>query len=155
VLGKIIGGGLPVGAYGAAAAIMRRVAPLGPVYQAGTLSGNPLAMAAGLATLQALSPSVYQQLEEAGAALAAGLAQAAADASVRIRLARAGSLLTVFFDDDARFARFFHAMLDAGVMLPPSQHEAWFISAAHGRGELDATLDAARHAFAALGGSDA
>jgi glutamate-1-semialdehyde 2,1-aminomutase len=155
VLGKIIGGGLPVGAYGGKAGIMRRVAPLGPVYQAGTLSGNPLAMAAGLATLRALTPSVYQQLEEAGAALSAGLAQAAADAGVRIRLTRAGSLLTVFFDEDARFARFFHAMLDSGVMLPPSQHEAWFISAAHGQAELDATLDAARHAFATLGASDA
>ena len=155
VLGKIIGGGLPVGAYGGAARIMSLVAPLGPMYQAGTLSGNPLAMAAGLATLRALSPSVYQQLEEAGAALEAGLAQAAADAAVPVRLARAGSLLTVFFDDDARFARFFHAMLDAGVMLPPSQHEAWFISAAHGRAELDTTLDAARHAFAVLGPSDA
>jgi glutamate-1-semialdehyde 2,1-aminomutase len=155
VLGKIIGGGLPVGAYGGAARFMQRVAPIGPVYQAGTLSGNPLAMAAGLATLQALTPSVYQQLEEAGAALAAGLAQAAADAAVPVRLARAGSLLTVFFDDDARFARFFHAMLDAGVMLPPSQHEAWFISAAHGQAELDATLDAARNAFGTLGAVDA
>jgi glutamate-1-semialdehyde 2,1-aminomutase len=155
VLGKIIGGGLPVGAYGGAARIMSLVAPLGPMYQAGTLSGNPLAMAAGLATLGALTPSVYQQLEEAGAALESGLAQAAADAAVPVRLARAGSLLTVFFDDDARFARFFHAMLDAGVMLPPSQHEAWFISAAHGRAELDATLDAARHAFATLGPSHA
>jgi glutamate-1-semialdehyde 2,1-aminomutase len=155
VLGKIIGGGLPVGAYGGATRIMRLVAPLGPVYQAGTLSGNPLAMAAGLATLRALTPSVYQQLEEAGAVLAAGLAQAAVDAGVRVRLTRAGSLLTVFFDDDARFARFFHAMLDAGVMLPPSQHEAWFLSAAHGRAELDATLDAARRAFATLGASDA
>ena len=150
VLGKVVGGGLPVGAYGGAARIMRLVAPLGPVYQAGTLSGNPLAMAAGLATLRALTPSVYQQLEEVGAALEAGLAQAAADAAVPVRLARASSLLTLFFDDDARFARFFHAMLDAGVMLPPSQHEAWFISAAHGRAELDATLDAARHAFATL-----
>jgi glutamate-1-semialdehyde 2,1-aminomutase len=155
ILGKIIGGGLPVGAYGGLATIMRLVAPLGRVYQAGTLSGNPLAMAAGLATLQALTPSVYQQLEEAGAVLEAGLAQAAADAGVRVRLARAGSLLTVFFDDDARFARFFHAMLDAGVMLPPSQQEAWFLSAAHGRAELDATLDAARRAFAGLGASDA
>jgi glutamate-1-semialdehyde 2,1-aminomutase len=155
VLGKIIGGGLPVGAYGGAAAVMRLIAPLGSVYQAGTLSGNPLAMAAGLATLQALTPSVYQQLEEAGAALAAGLEQAAADAGVRMRMSRAGSLLTCFFDDDARFARFFHAMLDAGVMLPPSQHEAWFISAAHGPAEVDATLDAARHAFATLGASDA
>jgi glutamate-1-semialdehyde 2,1-aminomutase len=155
ILGKIIGGGLPVGAYGGSAEIMGLVAPLGPVYQAGTLSGNPLAMAAGLATLRALSPSVYEQLEEASAMLEAGLTRAAAEVAVNVRLARAGSLLTVFFDDDARFARFFHAMLDAGVMLPPSQHEAWFISAAHGRAELDATLDAARRAFASLGASDA
>lgn len=155
ILGKIIGGGLPVGAYGGSTEIMRLVSPLGPVYQAGTLSGNPLAMAAGLATLQALTPSVYQRMEEAGALLAAGLARAAADAGVPARLARAGSLLTVFFDDDARFARFFHGMLDAGVMLPPSQHEAWFVSAAHGPAELDATLGAARLAFAALGDRDA
>ena len=151
VLGKIIGGGLPVGAYGGSANTMGLVAPLGPVYQAGTLSGNPLAMAAGWATLRELTPSVYGQLEEAGAALEAGLTQAAADAGVPVRLTRAGSLLTVFFDDDARFARFFHAMLEAAVMLPPSQHEAWFLSAAHGRVELDATLDAARGAFAVLG----
>jgi glutamate-1-semialdehyde 2,1-aminomutase len=155
VLGKIIGGGLPVGAYGGSAAAMRLIAPLGPVYQAGTLSGNPLAMAAGLATLRALTPSVYQQLEEAGAVLATGLKQHAADAGVRVRVTRAGSILTAFFDDDDRFAGFFHAMLDAGVMLPPSQHEAWFISAAHGQAELDATLDAARHAFATIGASDA
>ncbi|MDP9251129.1 MAG: glutamate-1-semialdehyde 2,1-aminomutase [Chloroflexota bacterium] len=155
VLGKIIGGGLPVGAYGGSAAIMGLVAPLGPMYQAGTLSGNPLAMAAGLATLHALTPSVYGQLEEAGAALEAGLAEAAAAASVAVRVARAGSLLTVFFADDARFARFFHAMLEAGVMLPPSQQEAWFLSAAHGRAELEATLDAARRAFAALGDRNA
>ncbi len=155
VLGKIIGGGLPVGAYGGSAAIMGLVAPLGPVYQAGTLSGNPLAMAAGLATLRALMPSVYAQLEEAGAALETGLAEAAASAGVPVRLARVGSLLTVFFGDDARFGRFFHAMLNAGVMLPPSQQEAWFVSAAHGPAELDATLDAARRAFAGLGGPDA
>ena len=155
VLGKIIGGGLPVGAYGASARVMRLVAPLGPVYQAGTLSGNPLAMAAGLATLRALTPAVYDQLEESGARLEAGLARAASAAGVSVRLARAGSLLTVFFDDDVRFARFFHAMLDSGVMLPPSQHEAWFISAAHGQADLDATLEAAAHAFAALGASHA
>ncbi|HLA65186.1 MAG TPA: glutamate-1-semialdehyde 2,1-aminomutase [Candidatus Saccharimonadales bacterium] len=155
VLGKIIGGGLPVGAYGGSAGIMRLVAPLGPVYQAGTLSGNPLAMAAGLATLRALTPSVYAGLEETGALLEAGLTDAAAAAGVPMRLARAGSLLTVFFDDDARFARFFHAMLDAGVMLPPSSQEAWFISAAHGPAELDATLDAARRAFASVGAHDA
>ena len=150
IMGKIIGGGLPVGAYGGSAEIMGMVAPLGPVYQAGTLSGNPLAMAAGVATLRGLTPSVYRQLEEAGAVLEAGLTQAAADAGVRVHLTRAGSLLTVFFDDDARFARYFHAMLEAGVMLPPSQHEAWFLSAAHGPAELDVTLDAARHAFGTL-----
>jgi len=155
VLGKIIGGGLPVGAYGGAARIMGLVAPLGPVYQAGTLSGNPVAMAAGLATLRLLTPSVYRQLEAAGAVLEAGLVEAAADAGVPVRVTRIGSLLTVFFDDDARFARFFHAMLDAGVMLPPSQHEAWFLSAAHGSAELEATLHAARRAFAAPGGSHA
>jgi glutamate-1-semialdehyde 2,1-aminomutase len=155
VLGKIIGGGLPVGAYGGSAGIMRLVAPLGPVYQAGTLSGNPLAMAAGLATLRGLRPSIYQQLEETGAVLEAGLIEGAAAAGVPVRLARAGSLLTVFFADDARFARFFHAMLDAGVMLPPSQQEAWFINAAHGRAELDATLDAARRAFSSVAAHDA
>ncbi|MEO6059617.1 MAG: glutamate-1-semialdehyde 2,1-aminomutase, partial [Candidatus Limnocylindria bacterium] len=155
VLGKVIGGGLPVGAYGGAAEIMRLVAPLGPVYQAGTLSGNPLAMAAGLATLRALTTSVYKQLEEAGAFLEAGLTDRAAAAGVRVRIARAASLLTVFFDDDTRFARFFHEMLDAGVLLPPSQQEAWFLSSAHGRAELDATLDAARSAFATIGAADA
>jgi glutamate-1-semialdehyde 2,1-aminomutase len=155
VLGKIIGGGLPVGAYGGPAGIMGLVAPLGPVYQAGTLSGNPLAMAAGLATLRALTPSVYQQLDETGAALEAGLTDAAAAAGMPVRLARAGSLLTVFFEDDARFARFFHAMLDAGVMLPPSQQESWFISAAHGPAELDATLDATRRALASVAAHDA
>ncbi len=155
VLGKVIGGGLPVGAYGGAAEIMRLVAPLGPVYQAGTLSGNPLAMAAGLATLRALTTSVYEQLEEAGAFLEAGLTDRAAAAGVRVHIARAASLLTVFFDDDTRFARFFHEMLDAGVLLPPSQQEAWFLSSAHGRAELDATLDAARSAFATIGAADA
>ena len=155
VLGKIIGGGLPVGAYGGSATVMGLVAPLGPMYQAGTLSGNPLAMAAGLATLRVLTPAIYDELEESGAWLHEGLARAAAAAGVSVRVARAGSLLTVFFDDDARFARFFHAMLDAGVMLPPSQHEAWFISTAHGRAELEATLGAAAHAFAALGAPNA
>jgi glutamate-1-semialdehyde 2,1-aminomutase len=155
VLGKIIGGGLPVGAYGGSAEIMGLVAPLGPVYQAGTLSGNPLAMAAGLATLRELTPSVYEQLEVAGAYLEAGLAEAAAVAGVPVRVARVASLLTVFFDDDARFARFFHTMLETGVMLPPSQQEAWFLSAAHGRAELDTTLAAARHAFGRLRERDA
>jgi glutamate-1-semialdehyde 2,1-aminomutase len=112
-------------------------------------------MAAGLATLRALTTSVYEQLEEAGAFLEAGLTDRAAAAGVRVRIARAASLLTVFFDDDTRFARFFHEMLDAGVLLPPSQQEAWFLSSAHGRAELDATLDAARSAFATIGAADA
>jgi glutamate-1-semialdehyde 2,1-aminomutase len=151
ILGKIIGGGLPVGAYGGRAELMRLVAPLGAVYQAGTLSGNPLAMAAGLATLHVLTAAVYRHLEEAGSQLERGLLCAAEGAGIRVRIARVGSLLTVFFDDDGRFARFFHAMLEAGVMLPPSQQEAWFVSAAHGRAEVDATIDAARHAFQVVG----
>jgi glutamate-1-semialdehyde 2,1-aminomutase len=144
VLGKVIGGGLPVGAYGGRAEAMAMVAPDGPVYQAGTLSGNPLAMAAGLATLRELSEDVYDRLEAAGAALENGLAAAARATGAPVRIARVASLLTVFFDGDGRFARFFHAMLERGVMLPPSQHEAWFVSAAHDQGHLEQTLDAAR-----------
>ena len=150
VLGKIIGGGLPVGAYGGRGDLMRLVAPEGPVYQAGTLSGNPLAMAAGAATLRQLTPELYEGLERSAASLEVGLRDAAAEAGASVRISRVASLLTVFFDDDpdgARFARFFHAMLAAGVMLPPSQHEAWFVSAAHGEAELVATLSAARVAF--------
>jgi glutamate-1-semialdehyde 2,1-aminomutase len=139
VLGKIIGGGLPVGAYGGRAAVMSLVAPLGPVYQAGTLSGNPLTMAAGLATLRELDASVYRGLEEYGARLEAGLLAAGVP-----RVARVGSLLTAFVEN---FPRFFHAMLEAGIYLPPSQQEAWFISAAHGEPELAATLAAARAAL--------
>jgi glutamate-1-semialdehyde 2,1-aminomutase len=138
VLGKIIGGGLPVGAYGGRAAVMSLVAPLGPVYQAGTLSGNPLTMAAGLATLRELDASVYRGLEEYGARLEAGLLAAGVP-----RVARVGSLLTAFVEN---FPRFFHAMLEAGIYLPPSQQEAWFISAAHGERELAATLAAAHAA---------
>jgi glutamate-1-semialdehyde 2,1-aminomutase len=144
VLGKIIGGGLPVGAYGGRADLMRLIAPEGPVYQAGTLSGNPLAMAAGAATLRELTPQVYARLEEAGAFLEAGLVGAAAAGGASVRITRVGSLLTAFVDD---FPRFFHGMLDAGIMLPPSQHEAWFISAAHGEQELDLTIRAAGRAF--------
>ncbi len=150
VLGKVIGGGLPVGAYGGRADIMALVAPEGPVYQAGTLSGNPLAMAAGLATLRELTADVYAQLEDYGARLEAGLSTAADAAGASVRISRVGSLLTVFFEEPAAFARFFHAMLDAGVMLPPSQQEAWFVSVAHGDAELQATLTAARAAFAAV-----
>ncbi len=144
VLGKIIGGGLPVGAYGGRADLMRLIAPEGPVYQAGTLSGNPLAMAAGAATVRQLTPPIYEHLEKVGARLETGLVDAATAAGASVRISRMGSLLTAFVDD---FPRFFHAMLDAGIMLPPSQHEAWFISAAHGEQELDLTILAARTAF--------
>jgi len=145
ILGKIIGGGLPVGAYGGRADLMRHIAPDGPVYQAGTLSGNPLAMVAGAATLRELTATVYDQLEETGAALEAGLADAAEAAGASVLISRVGSLLTAFVDD---FPAFFHAMLHAGIMLPPSQHEAWFVSTAHTVDQLDATIHAARAALA-------
>ncbi len=162
VLGKIIGGGMPVGAYGGRRDLMQHIAPLGGVYQAGTLSGHPLTMAAGIATLANLGPAAYDRLEAYGAALEAGLRSAAADAGRTVAIARVGALLTVFFlpeaprdaagalaaDRDA-FARFFGAMLDAGILLPPSQFEAWFIGTAHGDAELRATLAAAARAFAA------
>jgi len=151
VLGKIIGGGLPVGAYGGRADLIRLVAPEGPVYQAGTLSGNPLAMAAGAATLRELTPEVYTRLEEAGSALESGLTDAADAAGASVRISRVGSLLTAFVDD---FPSFFHAMLGAGIMLPPSQHEAWFVSAAHRDDQLDATVRAARDAFRAAPAED-
>ncbi len=161
-LGKIIGGGMPVGAYGGRADLMALIAPEGPVYQAGTLSGHPLAMAAGVATLDLLTPELYAGLERTGAGLEAGLREAAAKAGRDVAIARVGSLLTVFFrpsvprnwaeagtsDRDA-YTRFFGAMLDAGVLLAPSQFEAWFISAAHGEAEVAETLAAARTAFAA------
>lgn len=146
VLGKIIGGGMPVGAYGGRADLMGLVAPDGPMYQAGTLSGNPVAMAAGAATLRELHPEIYERLETMGDRLEAGLADAAASAAVPIRITRVASLLTVFLPDGA-YPAFFHAMLARGVMLPPSQHEAWFVSAAHGSAEIDATVVAARDAF--------
>ena len=151
VLGKVIGGGLPVGAFGGRADLMRLVAPDGPVYQAGTLSGNPLAMVAGAATLRELTPEVYARLEEAGAALEAGLRDAANAAGASVRISRVGSLLTAFVDD---FPTFFHAMLAAGILLPPSQHEAWFVSAAHRDDQLDATIRAARDAFQAAPSED-
>ncbi len=165
VLGKIIGGGLPVGAYGGRADLMRHIAPDGSVYQAGTLSGNPLAMAAGIATLRRLTPDLYERLEAYTLDLEAGLRAAAAAAPVDVSIVRVASLLTVFFTAEpprhepgvsaaaeARFARLFHAMLEAGVLLPPSMHEAWFISAAHGARELEQTLRAARRGFSAAAG---
>ena len=163
VLGKIVGGGMPVGAYGGRADLMALVAPAGPVYQAGTLSGHPLAMAAGAATLRLLGPASYDALEAFGARLEAGLRAAAAAAGTPVGITRVGSLLTVFLRDGApttaeeaftadraAYARFFGAMLDAGVLLAPSQFEAWFISLAHGEAELDETLRAAALAFAAV-----
>jgi glutamate-1-semialdehyde 2,1-aminomutase len=162
VLGKIIGGGLPVGAYGGRADIMRALAPLGPVYQAGTLSGNPLAMAAGLATLALLdNPGTYEKLETASAALAAGLLDASRRAGVPVTLNRCGSMFTVFFtegpvrnyteataSDTAKFSRFFRGMLDRGVLLPPSQFEAAFLSTAHDDAAIGETIRAARETLA-------
>ena len=164
-LGKIVGGGLPVGAFGGTAAIMANLAPVGPVYQAGTLSGNPLAMAAGLATLRALAdPGLYERLDATTATLMDGLQAAARRHGVALRTRHLGSMFGLFFSDqlprgfdevmacDAeRFARFFHAMLDRGVYLAPSAFEAGFVSAAHGEAEIRATLEAADAAFAELG----
>ena len=161
-LGKVIGGGMPVGAYGGRADLMDLVAPAGPVYQAGTLSGHPLSMAAGRATLEELVPERYAQLEAKAGRLEEGLASVADAAGRRVSVVRAGSLLTIFFrasppldadealasDRDA-YARFFGAMLDRGILLPPSQFEAWFVSLAHGEKHIDATIAAAREAFAA------
>jgi glutamate-1-semialdehyde 2,1-aminomutase len=161
-LGKIIGGGLPVGAYGGNRAIMSWVAPQGPVYQAGTLSGNPLAVAAGIATLQALKkPGAYSQLEERTARLEEGLRDAALGAGAIVQINRVGSMFTVFFtstkvtdyqtartSNTERYGRFFHALLDRGVYLAPSQFEACFVSLAHTRKDIDATARAAAEAFA-------
>ncbi|MDR7422065.1 MAG: glutamate-1-semialdehyde 2,1-aminomutase [Armatimonadota bacterium] len=163
-LGKIVGGGLPVGVYGGRRDLMERVAPLGPVYQAGTLSGNPLTMAAGAATLRRLTDEAYAVLEARAARLAEGLADAARRAGAVATVVREASMLTVFFlpmaprdyaeargADVARYARFFRAMLDRGVLLPPSQFEAWFVSTAHTDDHVAATLAAADDAFRAAG----
>ena len=161
-LGKIIGGGLPVGAYGGPAEIMDMVAPLGPVYQAGTLSGNPLAMAAGLATLRRLRDQreLYGQLERRAAMLVEMTAQAAREAGVPLTYNRVGSMFTWFFTgelvtdwasaakcDTARFGKFHRAMLDEGIYLPPSQFEAAFLSTAHTDEDIHRTVEAARKAF--------
>ena len=161
-LGKIIGGGLPVGAYGGPAEIMDMVAPLGPVYQAGTLSGNPLAMAAGLATLRRLRDQreLYGQLERRAAMLVEMVAQAAREAGVPLTYNRVGSMFTWFFTgelvtdwttaakcDTARFGKFHRAMLEEGIYLPPSQFEAAFLSTAHTDEDIHRTVEAARKAF--------
>jgi glutamate-1-semialdehyde 2,1-aminomutase len=163
-LGKIIGGGLPVGAYGGRREIMEMVAPLGPVYQAGTLSGNPLAMAAGIVTLNMLrEEAFYERLEIKGLYLEDGLRRAAEEAEVPVRINRVGSLLTLFFTnepvtdfmsakraDTKRYAAYFRGMLDRGVFLAPSQFEAMFVSAAHSDDDIAATVVAAEAALAVV-----
>ncbi len=159
-LGKIIGGGLPVGAYGGREDLMRLVAPSGPVYQAGTLSGNPLAMTAGLWSLKRLSKGLYKQLTDLGAQLADGLADAARGAGVALQVNGIGSAVTPFFTaapvknyqtalraDAAKYGVFFKGMLDRGVYPPPSQFEAWFLSGAHTARDVDKTIKAAREAM--------
>jgi glutamate-1-semialdehyde 2,1-aminomutase len=162
-LGKIIGGGLPVGAYGGRADLMALVSPAGPVYQAGTLSGNPLAMTAGLWCLEQLKPPVYAHLATLGRRLAAGLADAARESGVALQVNAVGSVLTPFFTDQPvrdfqsatsadtrRYAQFFKGMLTRGVYPPPSQFEAWFLSAAHTVKDVDRTVAAARQALRGL-----
>ena len=159
-LGKIIGGGLPVGAYGGRADLMELVAPAGPVYQAGTLSGNPLAMAAGIWSLGQLTPRLFTHLRALGARLAGGLADAAREAGVALQVNAAGSLLTPFFTDrpvcnfqsatsanTAQYGAFFRGMISRGIYPPPSQFEAWFLSAAHTVKDVDRTITAGRGAM--------
>lgn len=159
VFGKIIGGGLPVGAYGGKKEIMMKVAPAGPVYQAGTLSGNPLAMAAGLAALRYIqqNPAIYTRLEELTARLQHGLAAAAQSVGKNYTINRIGSMISMFFteqpvtdfasavtSDTALYGKFFHGMLDEGHYLPPAQFEAWFVSTAHTEANIDETIAAAK-----------
>lgn len=161
ILGKVIGGGVPAAAYAGRADLMRQVAPAGDVYQAGTLSGNPLATAAGLATLELLDAAAYERLEAVAATLAAGLREAADKAGVPVHVCHTTGLLTVFFHDgpvgsyaDAkncdtdRFGAFARAMLERGVYLPPSQFEAWFVSLAHSDEQVERTLEVAAEALA-------
>jgi glutamate-1-semialdehyde 2,1-aminomutase len=163
VLGKVIGGGLPAAAYAGRAELMERIAPAGDVYQAGTLSGNPLAVAAGLATLELLDGAAYDQLERTTNELADGIAAAAADAGVTVQVPRLPGLFTVFFTDvpvrdyegakgaDAStYAAFCRALLERGVYPPASQFEAWFPSLAHDSGHVERTLSAVREALATL-----
>ena len=163
-LGKIIGGGLPVGAYGGSKELMRHIAPAGPIYQAGTLSGNPLAMTAGLATLRRLrDASIYEQLERATARLCDGWARAANDAGIKTVTNRVGSMWTSFFTDQPvvdwttanrsnreTYGKFFHAMLDEGIYLAPSQFEAAFVSTAHTDEIIERTINTAAKAFSSL-----
>lgn len=164
-MGKIIGGGLPIGAFGGSAELMGMIAPEGPVYQAGTLSGNPLVTAAGVAMLDALSDgAVYEKAEELARALETGLTAAARTARVPASVTRVGSMLSVFFrpesprnyseaadSDTAAFGRFHAAMLQRGIMLPPSQFETWFVSGAHSEADVAETLSAAEEALSSNG----
>ena len=164
ILGKIIGGGLPVGAYGGRKEIMDLIAPAGPVYQAGTLSGNPLAVTAGLATLKQLrAKGIYKKLEERSAALANGIGDAAKKANIPLTQTRVGSMLTSFFtqgpvvdwtsakrSDKKRYGQFFHRMLEQGVYFAPSQFEAAFLSTAHSPADIEKTIRAAHAAFKSL-----
>ena len=164
VLGKIIGGGLPVAAYGGRREIMEMIAPLGPIYQAGTLSGNPLAMRAGLATLAKLeTPGFYSALDRKAERLVVGLSKAIRESGVPALVNAAGSLLTLFFtaepirdyadakqSDTARFGAFFREMLARQILLPPSQFEAWFVSAAHTDDDIERTISAARSSLQAV-----
>jgi glutamate-1-semialdehyde 2,1-aminomutase len=163
-LGKIVGGGLPVGAYGGRAEIMRHVLPVGKVFQAGTLSGNPLATAAGIATLRVLrDESPYDRLEALSARLAAGLDDAATTAKIPHSVTRVSSMMTLFFSadpvvdwptaarcDTRQFGRYFWGLVDRGVYMPCSQFEALFVSAAHTEADIDATIIAAREALATI-----
>jgi len=164
-LGKVVGGGMPAAAFGGRAEIMASIAPDGPVYQAGTLSGNPVAMAAGLATLEQIDqPGFYASLSDKTQRLAAGLATAAADAGVAVSVENQGGMFGLVFTDDGpvrrfeqvaaadveRFRKFFHGMLQAGVYLAPSAFEAGFVSAAHSNEDIDATLATARDVFRTL-----
>lgn len=164
VLGKIIGGGLPVGAYGGRKEIMDLIAPSGPVYQAGTLSGNPLAVTAGLATLKQLrTKGIYKKLEERSSALAKGIGEAAKKANIPLTQTRVGSMLTSFFtagpvvdwnsaklSDTKRYGQFFHKMLEQGIYLAPSQFEAAFLSTAHSSADIEKTIRAAHAAFKSI-----
>src|SRR5439155_15535229 len=163
--GKVIGGGLPVGAFGGRAEIMDCLAPDGPVYQAGTLSGNPLAMAAGIAVLEELAAGdAYQRLEQLGSALEAGMKTAAKRAGIAVQFNRCGSMFCAYFtaepvhnvadalnSDRARFAKYFHGMLAEGIYLAPSQFEAGFLSTAHTPEDIEKTVEAAEKVMRTLG----
>ena len=170
-LGKVIGGGLPLGAYGGKRAIMEMVAPAGPVYQAGTLSGNPLATTAGLATLKTLlEPGVFAAIESTAAELAAGIGKLADDAGIPIQIGQSGTIFGFYFlkeagaeigdaasaklhADTKRYSKFFHLMLEQGVYFAPSQFEVAFTSSAHGESEVEATLQAVEAGFRQLAGT--